>query len=87
MFFEHGMRWFGIIIGVALISFGCNRMRVSYPSHTLNPLQFGLKEAKSDVDRFYVLQRTHEEALKRGAEVSYSGIKQINLEIPPKAKP
>ena len=69
-----------------MISFGCNRMRVSYPSRTLNPLQFGLKEARTDLDRYYVLQRTHEEALKRGAEVSYSGIKQINLEIPPKAK-
>lgn len=65
---------------------GCNRLRVSRENHPCSPLQFGLKEAKTAIERYYVLQRTHEEASRRGANVSYAGIKEITIEIPSKAK-
>lgn len=73
-----------LCLGVAVT--GCNRLRVSRENHPCSPLQFGLKEAKTAIERYYVLQRTHEEASRRGANVSYAGIKEITIEIPSKAK-
>ena len=48
----------------------------------INPLQYGLNDAKTGEERFYVLQRTHEEAKKLGVGVSYEGIDEINIVIP-----
>ncbi len=66
--------------------FCCNRMLLVNDKHFVNPLQFGLTKAKTGVERYYVLQRTHNEAYRRGKEVSYSGIKNVQLEIPKDAK-
>lgn len=52
----------------------------------LNPIQFGLFEAKTATDRYEVLYRTHCEAKKTNTPVSYRGIKRIDLEIPYGAK-
>lgn len=52
----------------------------------LNPIQFGLFEAKTATDRYEVLYRTHCEANKTNTPVSYRGIKRIDLEIPYGAK-
>lgn len=52
---------------------------------TINPLQFGINEARTGTERYYVLQRTHQAAVKQGMGVSYSGIKEIKLDIPPDA--
>ena len=48
----------------------------------LSPLDFGLREAKTDIDRFYVLKRCHDYAITTGAAVDYHGIDSIRLEIP-----
>lgn len=48
----------------------------------ISPLQFGLNEAKTGVDCYYVLQKTHNEAYRLGVGVSYSGVKELFLEIP-----
>lgn len=51
----------------------------------ISPLQFGLNEAKTGVDCYYVLQKTHNEAYRLGVGVSYSGVKELFLEIPENA--
>lgn len=48
----------------------------------LSPLEFGLKEARTDIERYEVLLRTHTQAAKLGKVVSYKGINQITIEIP-----
>lgn len=52
----------------------------------LNPLNYGLLEAKTDVERYQVLYNVHTEAVKKKAKVSYIGIDTIRIQIPPKAK-
>lgn len=49
---------------------------------TISPLDFGLQRAKTGIERYYVLQRTHKAAVERGCRVSYKGVKQIEIEIP-----
>ena len=47
-----------------------------------NPLSYGLKDAKNGVERYQSLLRCHEDAVKKGAKVSYRGIDTIKIEIP-----
>lgn len=51
-------------------------------SRTLSPLDYGLSDAKTGIERYYVLLRTHEAAIERKAEVSYKGIGKLDIEIP-----
>lgn len=52
----------------------------------VSPYEFGLGNAKSGTDCYYVLLKTHKAAIKRGCGVSYKGIKIIELNIPQNAK-
>lgn len=52
----------------------------------LSPFDYGLSEAKSDTDRYYVLYNTHVAALAAGVDVDYSGIDSLTIEIPANAK-
>ena len=72
-----------VCIGLVVLLCGCNKVLVRHPAiQTINPIQFGLKKAKTGEERYYVLQRTHEEARRLGVGVSYAGIKEIYVEIP-----
>lgn len=50
----------------------------------VNPLQYGLKEAKNGNERYSVLLKCHQDAVKKNAAVSYSGVGSIEIEIPQK---
>ena len=79
--------WIILCWGIALLSSCCGKMNlVGFSKRTLNPLQFGLNEACTGVDCYYILQRTHKEASRLGVGVSYAGIKEIVLEIPSDAE-
>lgn len=52
----------------------------------VSPIQFGLSEAKSDIERFYILEKSHRAALQQGLDVTYKGIDAINIEIPSDAR-
>lgn len=52
----------------------------------LSPLSYGLKDAKTDMERYEVLYRTHLEAIRQNRKVTYAGIDTIRIQIPPKAK-
>lgn len=53
---------------------------------TINPLDFGLREARSGEERYWVLFKTHEAAKQYGWKVSYKGISEIELNIPSDAR-
>lgn len=52
----------------------------------ISPKQFGLLTANSDIERYYVLLKTHQQAVNNGESVSYAGIDRIDIEIPQYAK-
>lgn len=80
-------RFILLLITAFLISCGSSHGVHNSNYNTINPLQYGLKEAKTGEERYYVLQRTHKEAERLGVGVSYAGIDEIRLVIPKGAKP
>lgn len=52
----------------------------------VNPIDYGLLDAKNGVERYNILFRCHQEALRTGG-ISYKGITELNLEIPENARP
>lgn len=76
-----------ILLLVSLSSWGCAVSQNANGKMAVNPLQYGLKEAKTGEDSYRVLLRTHQEAQKMGAGVSYAGIEHIDVTIPDNAKP
>ena len=75
-----------LIICVVLSVVSCVRIPLCRANRSYNPLLFGLKNARTGTERYYVLQKTHEEAYRLGIGVSYAGIKEIELEIPSDAQ-
>lgn len=53
----------------------------------ISPFQYGLKEAKSDIERYKILYETHKAALEAGTYVTYKGIDSLVIEIPQDGKP
>ena len=51
-------------------------------ANTISPLDFGLLEAKNGVERYNVMLKCHQEALRIGVEVDYSDIQEIQIEVP-----
>ena len=52
----------------------------------VSPIDFGLLDAVDGGQRYEVLLKTHNEAIKRHVGVTYKGLKKINIEVPPNAK-
>ena len=85
-----GLKFFGFAFLALIVLFCTARCKVISGfcvGQGVNPLQYGLNEAKTGEERYYVLQHTHEEAKRLGVGVSYDGVKTIDLTIPAKAKP
>lgn len=53
---------------------------------TINPLDYGLLDARTGEDRFWALYKTHELACMQHWKVSYKGITRIDIDIPSNAK-
>ena len=51
-------------------------------STSISPKSFGLSQAKTGVERYQVLLKTHQAAVKASVNVDYSGIKRVDIEIP-----
>lgn len=52
----------------------------------ISPYNYGLNEATNGTEVYYVLLRTHESAIAQGCNVTYKGIKQIEIDIPSDAR-
>lgn len=48
----------------------------------ISPYNFGLREARDGVDRYWAMYNAHAEALAQGTEVSYAGIDTLDIELP-----
>ena len=57
-------------------------VQIPFVMAQISPFDFGLREAVSDTDRYWVLYRAHAEALARGLEVSYEGVDTLEIELP-----
>ena len=53
---------------------------------TVSPLDYGLSEATTGIERYKVLERCHKDAVAKNAAISYAGIKALDIEIPAKPK-
>lgn len=51
----------------------------------VSPYDFGLANAKSGIERYQVLLKTHNAAVSSGVDVDYTGIDTVRIEIPVKA--
>lgn len=61
-------------------------LEISVQGKGLSPYQYGLAEAKTGEERYWAIYRTHADAVKQNTTVDYTGIKQLNIEIPEKAR-
>lgn len=57
-----------------------------YSFAAVSPFDYGLNEAKTGVQKYWALYNAHLNALNRNEQVDYSGIKEIEIEIPKEAK-
>lgn len=48
----------------------------------VSPFDFGLAKAKTGVERYAVLLKTHQAAVKAGVNVNYSGIDTLQIDVP-----
>lgn len=51
-----------------------------------NPIEYGIKEAKTGVERYGLLMKCHNEAVKSNAKISYNGIDSLFIEVPNNAE-
>lgn len=80
-------RFFYSIIAISLffVTLSCSSFnQLGSGKNDLSPKDFGLATAKTGVERYEVLLKTHKAALAAGVNVDYSGIDTIKLEIPAK---
>lgn len=70
-------------IGIAIAMLLCNIIH-AFGQTIVNPLDYGLRDAKIGIERYEVLLKCHKDAVKKNAKVTYAGIGSIDLEIPEK---
>lgn len=75
-----------IVVLTLLLLMSCSIASTLGEKEALNPMAFGLSDASTGIERYNVLLKTHQAAIIQGRGVSYSGIKEISIEIPPDAK-
>ena len=68
-----------LLIVVFSIS-GC--ISLNAQNRTISPLQFGLNQEQSGIEKFWTLYKTHTEAKRQNKKVSYFGIDSLEIEIP-----
>ena len=78
-------RVFTLLLFIVFVS--CSTAIFPGSKRDLSPLNFGLAKARNEVERYNVLYETHKAAIAAGVNVDYSGIKNVSIEIPEKAKP
>ena len=68
-----------IIVSCSLLKNGGQKNKTN-----ISPYDFGLSQARTGIERYGVLLKTHKAAVAAGVDVDYSGIKNIDIEIPEK---
>ena len=72
------------VVLCALFVFSCSSLKNGGRRihKDISPYDFGLSRAKTGIERYEVLLRTHKAAIAAGVNVDYTGIKKISIEIP-----
>lgn len=70
-------------IGIAIAMLLCCMVQV-FGQTVVNPLDYGLNVAKTGTERYGVLLKCHQDAVKKNAKVTYAGVGSIEIEIPEK---
>ena len=66
-----------------LMAVSCSTSRCAHRGKKdISPYEFGLATAKTGVERYKVLLKTHQAAVAAGVNVDYSGIDSLDIEIP-----
>lgn len=73
--------WF-LLISFFLLCSCATYHNTQIVSKNVSPYEFGLQEARTDVDRYQSLLAAHQAAIVRGVDVDYSGIKSLCIEVP-----
>ena len=68
---------------IATILIVASNIFISTAMAQISPYNFGLREARDGVDRYWAMYYAHAEALVQGAEVTYAGIDTLDIELPP----
>ncbi|MCQ2306422.1 MAG: hypothetical protein MJ000_02515 [Bacteroidales bacterium] len=68
-----------VLFTMLLLPFPVSAIACSKP---ISPLDYGLSEAKTGVERYKALENCHKDAVKKNANISYWGIKSLDIEIP-----
>lgn len=55
-------------------------------NNVVNPLNYGLRNAKNGIDTYRILKKCHDDAVLHGYDISYRGIDSLFIEIPSDAK-
>lgn len=72
-----------IITAVAFAAVSCSASRCAHRRQKdISPYDYGLATAKTGVERYQVLLKTHKAAVAAGVNVDYSGIDSLDIEIP-----
>lgn len=58
-----------------------------YANQVVSPIDYGVLTANTGIERYECLFRCHMAAIKNNAHIDYSGIKQLDLEVPVNANP
>lgn len=67
---------------VALALLAASNFLIFNAMAQISPYNFGLREARDGVDRYWAMYNAHAEALAQGSEVSYAGIDTLDIELP-----
>ena len=78
---------FTVAVVISLTASSCSAMLPAMSgapaaSGTVSPYSYGLSKARTGIERYRVLLKTHQVAVATGRDVDYSGIKKIDIEIP-----
>ena len=64
-----------------LLSFVFGMMTLAATAQ-ISPLDYGLREATTGIERYQALYKAHSEAISRGTTVTYEGITSLEIELP-----
>lgn len=74
-------KYYSIIYILLLnISVVCNAKTI------LNPISYGILDAKSGIEKYECLLKCHQDAVRNGCAISYAGVVSLDIEIPDNAK-
>lgn len=78
-------RIMGALVIFLLIINGCSTYNGIRGKKDISPVAYGLLSAKNGEERFWALYNAHVAAKTAGVDVDYSGIRQLDIEIPKEA--